>query len=310
MVSISYEGSLQLTEALFYAGANKNHMIEALLFASKKLDCVKFLLDSGVFTNEEITKALYYVSKKAGKDISLLEILIEKTKENNIDINIPDLGGLTALDYGITNFFGGTIKPLLDAGGKTNVNSEGLAAYKIKVCIFNMNYNFYGYMFAQFLLTPGIKYVTDIINKDNSDATFFSYYQSTFNSCNKIILKIGLSTIFFGSSYYYNNFNLFNSIIISKLASDTVELLISDDSMNVDPKNHAYETLGYLVKIGTINLIKEYHSADNNFASAVLAYTSPALIDLIASVVYQGALEVYEILNPNGDHIDFDYYLW
>jgi hypothetical protein len=32
-------------------------------------------------------------------------------------------------------------------------------------------------------------------------------------------------------------------------------------------------------------------------------------MDLVASVVYQGAVMLDEILNPNGEHIDFDYYL-
>ena len=245
------------------------------------------------------------------------EQLNKENKENSFDIDMPGIGGVGIIGNELTAhnafpnfnmlFSGISIPPAklsieFPSFNNAYINREGdTSTHEHSIS----NY-FVGYLASQ-ALTPGITCFTDMINGNNYDSTCYNYYKNTFNSSGKLLIKTAISNAVFGFAYYQGA-NLVNTVIASKIATDIAES-IAEGNFYIDPQVYATGVLQYIAKMGATTLMCTYFAAKEDVATAILINLAPALIDLGASVVYQGAVMVDGILNLNGNQIDFDYYL-
>jgi hypothetical protein len=177
-----------------------------------------------------------------------------------------------------------------------------------------------GYLTAA-SITPGIVCVKDIVNGKSVDDNCYSYYASSFKADNlvELVTKALISNLIFTTANHDLRFNFIHSIIFSKAAADTIFSVImiitsldGSDSVvisNFNSQEYSKEMLQYIAKTGLSAIVSSYLMDSASIANTALVYLTPDLVDLGASVVYQGAVILNEILNPHHDCIDFEYYI-
>jgi hypothetical protein len=192
-----------------------------------------------------------------------------------------------------------------------NLLSNHRLSYAIEDTHVDMDYNqdtrssnhFVGYIAAQ-TLTPGISYVTDLVNGKNQDITLYDYYSNYLASYPELIFHAVISNIMFQHSYHYADLSLCNSMIASKLASDfatsmEIHATYTYPYINVtdiNPQIYATEMLAYLGKVSASIIVGKYFNDGEDIGASILINITPALIDLGASIIYQGAVKINDEL--------------
>ena len=266
-----------------------------------------FLFSSNDFSNEEVLVITNFIAALPRFNIEVLNSCVHEMEIRNIDINTPDSKGFRIMDYALDAEIKCNIRFLLANGASQKQNSGKFLEYKRE---FNRESEFKflkGYVFSEFAINPGIKCVTDFINGKNNDATCISYYKNTFYSLHQTLPNVAISGVAFMISKEMG-FSLINTIMFNKLSSDVISAITSYD-FNFDAQNYSAEMLIYVSKTLALTGLGIYLGTDNDCANGILLNTAPAFVDMGISIMYQGAVMMDGLLNPEGDRVDFDYYL-
>ena len=176
------------------------------------------------------------------------------------------------------------------------------------------NFNLlFGYLFAE-AIKPAIQCTNHFIKegKDEDFSCYYHYKQSIYNIISgKTMLKLATSQLIFTASTYLGN-SLFNSLTISKISTDIVELAINGkikESYQLCSSDYASEILYYAVKAGSAILINQFLFTNIDFSDltkSTLTNLTPELIELSTNLIYQGIVTFGDMLNPILD-LDYNY---
>jgi hypothetical protein len=162
---------------------------------------------------------------------------------------------------------------------------------------------------SQFII-PGIKCLKDTINDKNQDYICYSYYKQSLDSYPEILFKSSVAGIVFSLSYT-QGVSLVNAMIISKVATDAVELIIKGEYNSPYPYAYAFQTLQYVATMSAASLLGIYINPKDDILSMIMLNIAPSLIELSASIAYQASVASGDLLGItvcNGQDSQFCYH--